>query len=1060
MRNVKLSLLFIVMIVSLQGMATDKWTNYFVGNTVGSTQISTIAEDTSGVKWIASYDMGVYTYDGKLWKNYTTSDGLLSNAVNAVAIDPSGVKWFGTNVGVNTFDGTIWKRYTKTDGLLSNTVMVIAIDKTGVKWFGGRGGMSSFDGTTWTTHSLGTGIPVSFVGGMIVDKYNNKWFASNRGIYKFDNTSWVKYSMADGLPDSNCSAIATDKQNNIWVGSDRGLSVYNGTSWHTYTHSDGLVCDTVYSIYADTVSNKIYAGTTQGLSVFDGTSWQSYTSQNSTIANAVMNICKLKDNSYWFASYGKGIAVLDGNNWSEYTTASAPVSNNISCAVIDKSGEKWFAYSGNKATADNGGLMKYDGNKWTSYTKTEGLVTSDINYIAVDNANNKWLATTNSRYLIRFDGTNWSNFKHNGGLLACLHIDRFDNIWIGGFLPRSGVNLLKYNGIQFEPYPGILNVSSIKSESPNTLWYATWGNGVYKYDGTDWKHYTTADGLASDTIWDIFIDEKGAKWMATSKGITSYNGVEWKTYTTADGVAGYDVYSIASDVNGVKWFATTSSGVSRFDGTTWKTYTTKDGLANDSLASVFIDEKGRKWFSTSRHGISVLDDGSNAPGYYPGRTKIGQVFNDLNGNGTKDNGETNLPEQILKVNDNFTVTHTNGLFYIPLNSENYTVSIQPQNYWKATSDTVLSFVASSTALTDTLFFGLKAEQNIDDVSVSISGTPTRIGFTGQYWVDYKNTGSINENGTVSIELDDLTTIIKTTPEATLIEGNKVTWDFTDLLPQENRQIQICAQMADYKHLGDTIINKANVTISNTDVNLSNNACTLKQILTGSFDPNDKQVAQGEGTKSYVLHNSLLEYTIHFQNTGTDTAYNVNVADTINANMDLSTLQIISSSHTVSLELKDNNVVVFHFENILLPDSTKNKSGSQGFVKYSIKPKTGLTDDTEVSNKADIYFDYNPAVITNTVNNTFVTAIPKGTIDAVKTVSDNQLSIYPNPATDGFYVITSIKTSVTVFSLSGQELLTKNILSDKYININSLPKGMYIVKLVTENGITEQKVIKQ
>jgi len=419
-----------------------------------------------------------------------------------------------------------------------------------------------------------------------------------------------------------------------------------------------------------------------------------------------------------------------------------------------------------------------------------------------------------------------------------------------------------------------------------------------------------------------------------------------------------------------------------------------------------------------------------------------------------------LPEQILSVNDNFTVTHPNGLFYISLNTGNYTVGIKPKNYWKATTETVLSFVAGTTALTDTLFFGLKAEQNIDDVSVSISGTPTRIGFTGQYWVDYKNIGSVNESGTVSIELDDLTTIIKTTPEATLIDGNKVTWSFSGLLPQENRQIQICAQMADFHHLGDTLINKANVTISNTDVNSSNNAYTLKQILTGSFDPNDKQVAQGEGAKSYVLHNSLLEYTIRFQNTGTDTAFNVNVADTINASMDISTLQVVSSSHTVSLELKDNNVVIFHFENIILPDSTRNESGSHGFVKYSIKPKTGLTDNTEVSNKADIYFDYNPAVVTNTVSNAFVSIIPNGVTGSQVMRPDNGTIIYPNPATDGVTVINSLPTECSLYSLGGQELLTRTITTNTYIPLAGYAQGVYIMRLTNAKGVVDVKLIKE
>jgi len=59
-------------------------------------------------------------------------------------------------------------------------------------------------------------------------------------------------------------------------------------------------------------------------------------------------------------------------------------------------------------------------------------------------------------------------------------------------------------------------------------------------------------------------------------------------------------------------------------------------------------------------------------------------------------------------------------------------------------------------------------------------------------------------------------------------------------------------------------------------------------------------------------------------------------------------------------------LVFHFENILLPDSTVNEPASHGFVQFRINQLTDNPIGTVIENTADIYFDLNKAIVTNTV----------------------------------------------------------------------------------------------
>jgi hypothetical protein len=111
--------------------------------------------------------------------------------------------------------------------------------------------------------------------------------------------------------------------------------------------------------------------------------------------------------------------------------------------------------------------------------------------------------------------------------------------------------------------------------------------------------------------------------------------------------------------------------------------------------------------------------------------------------------------------------------------------------------------------------------------------------------------------------------------------------------------------------------------------------------------------------------------IRFQNTGTDVAYKVVVVDTLSADLDVSTLQLGSCRipYKVQVSGKGRPVLTFTFNNILLPDSNANEPASHGYIQFSIKPKAGLPEKTRIENFADILFDYNEPVRTNTTFNT-------------------------------------------------------------------------------------------
>jgi uncharacterized repeat protein (TIGR01451 family) len=140
------------------------------------------------------------------------------------------------------------------------------------------------------------------------------------------------------------------------------------------------------------------------------------------------------------------------------------------------------------------------------------------------------------------------------------------------------------------------------------------------------------------------------------------------------------------------------------------------------------------------------------------------------------------------------------------------------------------------------------------------------------------------------------------------------------------------------------------------------------IVTGSYDPNDKNgFPLGSGIEHNIYPNGKLDYLIRFQNTGNDTAFTVVIRDTLDIDLDIFSVKSGASSHNYTFKIYGPRVLEWTFNNIMLPDSTTDLEGSNGFVFFTVNQNKNLADGTEINNTADIYFDFNDPIITNTTS---------------------------------------------------------------------------------------------
>jgi hypothetical protein len=384
----------------------------------------------------------------------------------------------------------------------------------------------------------------------------------------------------------------------------------------------------------------------------------------------------------------------------------------------------------------------------------------------------------------------------------------------------------------------------------------------------------------------------------------------------------------------------------------------------------------------------------------------GLVFYDANSNGIKDANETGFNEAVVTTSSNLgfqrSVISQNGLFNINVDIGSYNTSVHINNAYynvfpSATSSNFVSYFN-----TDSISFAVQPLPAKRDLIINMIPTNTaRPAFIGSYRIFYKNVGTdIVSDGEIVLAFNSLKIAFgSSSPSASYTNyGDTVKWYFSNFKPFDSASISINMLIGapPYVNNGDTIKLIAFVNPVAGDLTPSNDTAILKQRLVGSYDPNDKTENNGGIIGSdYIAQGKYLNYTIRFQNTGTDTAFNVIVRDTLDSKLDWSTFEMVAASHPYAVIITNQNKIEWTFSNINLADSNINEPLSHGYVSYRIKPKSTTAVGDIINNLASIYFDYNLPVATNNaltlVQDNF-TSLPIQLINFTGQLSNNTVQL--------------------------------------------------------------------
>ena len=632
------------------------------------------------------------------YKAYTMDDGLAMNWVTCATVDKRGHIWFGTwGQGISRFDGLKFTNFSTVTGLPSNLVSSILEDRKGIIWIGtAGGGVSCYDGIKFTTYITEPGTtPYRRVKNMTEGKSGRIWINTEAGIQFYDpgKDSVINFDTTNPvLINYTFNCLKADKTGNLWIGTNNGvisLDPVNNQIINSFTTKNGLANNNVNFIHEDK-KGKIWMATNNGISCYEPENNGKLTNYSTPLVNnTFISISEDSKGRLWFGTDDGGVIRFE-NNGIDSNFARLEVLNEYALLLITDSSDKlWFGTYNSGAICFSPPVLD-ESESIILYSSNQGLPSNYVSSIYKDKNDILWFGSDNT---IRFDGVHFTYYTPEQGFppiyVRFITEDRSGKIWFGGWGSYSGVycydpttsgkgeSITWYTNEQ--GFSG--NFVSCAEESSGNIWFSSWDNGVFYFDGKTTVNYTINQGLGNNMIRKIVEDKTGNIWFATSGGGLSLfnpsNGGVFTSFSIDQGLAHGLVKSLTTDSQGNLWIATDNGlnfigaeilekikntpaflyGQNGKIENIFKTFTTDDGLPLNLITNVTELRKGRMALGSS-HGLTIFS--------FP--VDSIENFNSLQNIETF-NFQTGFPVRTIVDSDNSMFVDDDGILWIASLSE-------------------------------------------------------------------------------------------------------------------------------------------------------------------------------------------------------------------------------------------------------------------------------------------------------------------------------------------------------------------------------------------------------
>ena len=577
---------------------------------------------------------GIFIFDKSKndYKIINNTSGLSYNDVRDMSFDKEGRIWIGLGNGfIDIYDPKTEKWNTIVIDVQDFNINDLAINGNEV-YFATDFGISQYlidkKEVRATFRKLGAFDRNTAVKKIFISD-DDIWAGTEMGIAKSnlkypnlqDPQFWENFTKDNNLPDNRINGFIKF-ENRIYTATEKGAAYFDSLGFIKIVEgiSDRVNDFTIFE-------GKLCAGALGGVYLLNEEKKWKLFGQNLWDVSVIRFD---KNGILWAGTKSNGLFLYNTTigGWEKHIP-SVPAGNYFANIDIDKNGIVW-AVSGQFG---NKGIYSYDGKEWKNFKKDDGISSNLVISVKIDKKNIKWFGTPGyGAFTIEGDDYKITKYDTTGGKLAGsdtpsfvivydIGVDEYGNVWLLNSYANNGKALIsitpdfKWNYFSTSDGLNSVEVSAITFDKSGRVWIGTGGVSprglnVLDYNGTIedksddvWEYYTTSDGLESNEIKTLAIDNSGYIWVGTPEGANYWDGSRFRSVY---GLINDYVNCITADPFDNKWFGT-KGGISVLDQDNykWNHYNQlNSGLVDDNVLSIALNEKTGDIYIGTEKGLS------------------------------------------------------------------------------------------------------------------------------------------------------------------------------------------------------------------------------------------------------------------------------------------------------------------------------------------------------------------------------------------------------------------------------------------------------------------------
>ena len=536
--------------------------------------------------------------------SWSADDGFPGGQVSAIAQTSDGYLWIGGDKGLVRFDGLNFQRLQESSkGVPITKVLGLATDPEGGLWIWMQGDNPiRYAEGRFEEVTSALGLPDGFVTAMAQTR-DGSVLLSTVGQETFEYKHGRLHSLGSiQVPGTVILANAKTDDGAIWIGtSDNGLFRIQANK---VVRMDAPSAPKKINVLLPGPRNGLWVGSDQGLSVWDGEQLSKADVPPSLRNTPIFTLTLAGDGTLW-AGGPHGLFRVSMQDQKDAASLAAHSDLLPTALFQDREGDLWIG--------GLEGLQRWREGVFMTYASTPDFPRGSSGPIFADAKERLWFGPESGGLASLYNGmVDRRDVAHLSGDIVYSITGAGSDLWIArqrGGLTHLGRSGSTFSSKTYTTADGLAqnSVYVVKETRDGTVWAGTLSAGLSRLQQGAFRNFTVADGLASNAITTIEEDGQDNLWVGTPGGASVLRGGAWRNYDMQNGLPANEVTALlreSSQVGGGMWLGT-ARGLAFFSADRMRSFPRVPDVLREPVLGLAEDQRGYLWITTREHVLRV-----------------------------------------------------------------------------------------------------------------------------------------------------------------------------------------------------------------------------------------------------------------------------------------------------------------------------------------------------------------------------------------------------------------------------------------------------------------------